>query len=153
MLKTELNKHKSIYLRRPIPFLGFMLVLTPGMISFRKPANKLDVINTDAGKISGVINTTGDVYAFKGIEIHYTYHNLKFSNPPWQPGDHQLAEVISFYWANFAAAGNPNGKGLPEWKPYHSTTNEMIMLNNPCYSAKMPDLKAIEFLAAKIGVK
>jgi hypothetical protein len=23
--------------------------------------------------------------------------------------------MISSYWANFAAAGGPNGKGLPQW--------------------------------------
>ncbi len=54
-------------MRRSIPFLGFALVLTLAMISFRKSANSLEVIKTDAGQISGVINATGDVYAFKGI--------------------------------------------------------------------------------------
>jgi len=26
--------------------------------------------------------------------------------------------ILSSYWVNFAASGDPNGKGLPEWKPY-----------------------------------
>jgi para-nitrobenzyl esterase len=91
--------------------------------------------------------------AFHGGEIPYAYNNLKFVNRPWQPGDHKLAEVMSSYWANFAATGNPNGKGLPEWKPYNSKTNEIMILDEQCYSEKMPDLKAIEFLASKMGLK
>jgi para-nitrobenzyl esterase len=54
-------------MRRSISFLGFALVLTLGMISFKKSANSLEVTKADAGQISGVINATGDVYAFKGI--------------------------------------------------------------------------------------
>jgi para-nitrobenzyl esterase len=91
--------------------------------------------------------------AFHGGELPYAYNNLKFGNRPWQPADHKLAEAMSSYWANFAATGNPNGKGLPEWKPYNSKTNDIMILNEQCYSVKMPDLKAIEFLASKMGSK
>src|SRR6188768_1440804 len=54
-------------MRRSITFRGFVLLLTLSMISCKKSTNSLDVIKTDAGQISGVINATGDVYAFKGI--------------------------------------------------------------------------------------
>jgi para-nitrobenzyl esterase len=57
------------------------------------------------------------------------------------------------YWVNFAATGNPNGKGLPEWKLYNSKTHDIMILNDPCYSEKMPDLKAIEFLVSKMNSK
>jgi para-nitrobenzyl esterase len=60
---------------------------------------------------------------------------------------------MSSYWANFAPTGNPNGKGLPEWKPYNSKTNEIMILNDECYSQKMPDVKAIEFLVSKMGAR
>ncbi|HEY4965503.1 MAG TPA: carboxylesterase family protein, partial [Puia sp.] len=91
--------------------------------------------------------------AFHGGEIPYAYDNLKFLNRPWQPADHQLADAMSSYWVHFAATGNPNGKGLPEWKPYNTKTFEIMILDEPCYSEKMPDLKAIEFLASKTGTK
>ena len=54
-------------MRRSISLLGLGLMLTLGMISFKKSANSLEVIKTDAGRVSGVLNATGDVYAFKGI--------------------------------------------------------------------------------------
>jgi para-nitrobenzyl esterase len=91
--------------------------------------------------------------AFHGGELAYAYNNLQFVNRPWQTADHKLAAAMSSYWANFAAKGNPNGKGLPEWKPYNSNTNDIMILNEQCYSVKMPDLKAIEFLASKMGPK
>ena len=54
-------------MRRSIGFLGFALALTLGTVSFKNSANNMEVIKTEAGQISGVINTSGDVYAFKGI--------------------------------------------------------------------------------------
>lgn len=54
-------------MRRSIGFLGLALVLALGMISFKRSANSLEVVKTDAGRISGVINAAGDVHAFKDI--------------------------------------------------------------------------------------
>jgi len=32
--------------------------------------------------------------------------------------DAALTEMMTGYWSNFARTGNPNGPGLPEWKPH-----------------------------------
>jgi para-nitrobenzyl esterase len=51
-----------------------------------------------------------------------------FSNPPvtgsWTDADQKLAETMSSYWANFAATGDPNGKGLPAWPAYGAKKND-----------------------------
>jgi hypothetical protein len=48
-------------MRRSIGFPGFVLLLTLGMISFRKPANSLGVIKTDAGQLSGVLQNGNEI--------------------------------------------------------------------------------------------
>jgi para-nitrobenzyl esterase len=41
--------------------------------------------------------------------------------------DHQVADTMSTYWVNFAATGNPNGKGLPNWLAYEDSKNKRAM--------------------------
>jgi len=36
----------------------------------------------------------------------------------WVGADYDFMELIQGYWASFAASGDPNGDGRPEWKPY-----------------------------------
>ena len=38
------------------------------------------------------------------------------------------AEIISSFWVNFATRGDPNGKDLPQWKPYDVKAGERAMV-------------------------
>ncbi len=55
-----------------------------------------------------------------------------FNNPPangsWTEADHKLADMMSSYWANFIATGDPNGKGLPAWQPYSAKNDGHAMV-------------------------
>jgi para-nitrobenzyl esterase len=53
--------------------------------------------------------------AFHTSEVPYVMSSLADSDRPFTAADHQVAETVSSYWANFIAGGNPNGKGLPHW--------------------------------------
>jgi para-nitrobenzyl esterase len=53
--------------------------------------------------------------AFHSSEVPYTMNTLYMSDRPFTEADRRIADMISSYWANFAAAGDPNGKGLPLW--------------------------------------
>jgi para-nitrobenzyl esterase len=53
--------------------------------------------------------------AFHTSEVPYVLDTLNLSNRPFTQTDRNIAAEMSSYWANFAATGDPNGKGLPHW--------------------------------------
>jgi para-nitrobenzyl esterase len=56
--------------------------------------------------------------AYHASEIAYVFGTLRNRDWPYTSADFKLSDEMSSYWVNFAASGDPNGKGLPEWKPY-----------------------------------
>ena len=60
--------------------------------------------------------------AAHAAEIAYAFNNL---NPPAadQEVDQALAAAMIRYWVQFAATGNPNAEGLPEWPAYAADTD------------------------------
>jgi para-nitrobenzyl esterase len=63
---------------------------------------------------------------FHSSELPYVFDNLKQSDHPWTPQDHQITQKLSAYWVNFIKTGDPNGTGLPEW-PAFNPENTTIM--------------------------
>ncbi len=55
--------------------------------------------------------------AFHSSEVPYVLNTLYRSDRPFTEEDRKIAAMMSSYWANFAATGDPNGKGLPQWNP------------------------------------
>ena len=53
--------------------------------------------------------------AFHTSEVPYAMDTLYMSDRPFNEADRKIAEMMSSYWANFAATGDPNGAGLPNW--------------------------------------
>jgi carboxylesterase type B len=53
--------------------------------------------------------------AFHTSEVPYVLNTLSRSDRPFVAEDRKIADMLSSYWANFAATGDPNGKGLPAW--------------------------------------
>jgi para-nitrobenzyl esterase len=53
--------------------------------------------------------------AFHTSEVPYVLNTLYMSDRPFTDADRKIADMMSSYWANFAANGDPNGKGLVRW--------------------------------------
>ena len=57
-----------------------------------------------------------------------------------------LSEKMAKSFLNFARTGNPNGGGLPNWKPYTAEKGETMILNDQSMLALDPDREARQSL-------
>ena len=77
-------------------------------------------------KGGGAFAPTAHGSATHTSEMQYVFDNPR--NTPWTDVDHQLSDTMSSYWVNFAASGDPNGKGLPKWAAFDDkNTNAMVL--------------------------
>lgn len=90
-------------------------------------------------------NTETDFGAFHSGEIVYAYDNLHTLDRPWEPVDHQIADMMSSYWVNFAKTGNPNGKGLPKWKAFKAKKASTLIIDKTTRCQTLPDLDRMLF--------
>ncbi|MFT4153485.1 carboxylesterase/lipase family protein [Parafilimonas sp.] len=84
--------------------------------------------------------------AFHTGEVPYAYNNLQFVNRPWTATDHKLADVMSYYWANFIKTGDPNGSGLPAWKVYNTNDKAAMILGDMQQSQPLPNSARLDAL-------
>jgi len=63
--------------------------------------------------------------AFHGIEITFVFGNAEQVQQVTPTAeDIALSEAMMAYWTNFAAAGDPNGEGVPEWPAFTIETDQ-----------------------------
>lgn len=84
---------------------------------------------------------------FHTSEVPYAFGNLRFLDRPWEAADYKLAEIMSSYWANFAAHGDPNGKGLPRWQAFSEKAPVVQRLDTAIASLPLPEKPKQEFFA------
>lgn len=68
-----------------------------------------------------------DAGAFHSSELWYMFGTLGRGWRPSTEGDHQLSDRMMDYWTNFMKTGDPNGGGLPQWKPYTEERDIQIL--------------------------
>ena len=83
--------------------------------------------------------------AYHAAEIAYVFQTLG-PKRPWQDRDRELSDEMSSYWVNFAATGDPNGKGLPVWTPYRAGTDLALELGDATQPVRGLDKAALDLI-------
>ncbi len=67
--------------------------------------------------------------AHHGAEIAYAFDNLQLA-PQRSSVDNHLRDVLAGYWVQFAATGNPNKSGLPEWPAFDPASDRCLVIKD-----------------------
>jgi para-nitrobenzyl esterase len=65
--------------------------------------------------------------AHHAAEIAYVFGELAPSTP-WTDADRQVSALMMNYWTQFAATGNPNRDGLPDWLRFDKANDTYLTL-------------------------
>jgi para-nitrobenzyl esterase len=78
--------------------------------------------------------------AIHTAEIPYALGNAARN---WTDSDKALSEAMTSYWVNFAAAGDPNGKGLPVWPQFKGVSGKTMILGDKVEAGEPLDASRI----------
>jgi para-nitrobenzyl esterase len=67
--------------------------------------------------------------AHHGSEIAFVFDNLQLGKES-STADQKVRDAVIGYWIQFAATGNPNKTGLPEWPAYSSTDDRCLVITD-----------------------
>jgi para-nitrobenzyl esterase len=74
-------------------------------------------------------------------EIPYVFH---IPGKLWTAEDSKLSDTMLSYWANFAAKGDPNAKGLPQWPVFQPNAFSFVLGELPG-PGQAPDVDRLQF--------
>ena len=68
--------------------------------------------------------------AYHSGDLAYVFGNTDLVGIDWEAWDHEIADLLSSYWTNFAKTGDPNGHGLPEWPRYEAESDLALVVGD-----------------------
>jgi carboxylesterase type B len=71
----------------------------------------------------------------------------------WTGDDRRIAEIMSAYWADFAATGDPNGPGLPRWPAYSPDSAAVMELGDGFGPIPVADPARLKFWKRFFGTE
>lgn len=79
-----------------------------------------------------------------GAELGYVFGNLGgWFHPKATPENVAMSDTIQSYWVNFAASGDPNGPGLPEWPAFDSEGMKAMIFGKSPQAGPTPNLEML----------
>ncbi len=86
--------------------------------------------------------------AFHAADLWYVFQTFQRSWRPWTGEDYILARTCNTYWCNFARTGDPNGEGLPDWRPYTAAAPNTMELGERIGMTRLTEEPRIAFRRA-----
>lgn len=76
----------------------------------------------------------GALAACHGMELPFMFNNVKVQREMTggTKSAYKMEDIVSSAWISFIRTGNPNCKGLPEWKPFDEATEATMILDEKC---------------------
>jgi para-nitrobenzyl esterase len=65
----------------------------------------------------------------EGQDIRFVFGTLGVRSGPSSDKDREVSNTMRSYWTNFAKYGDPNGSGLPAWRP-QSAQDDLLLISN-----------------------
>jgi para-nitrobenzyl esterase len=81
-----------------------------------------------------------------GQEVAYVFEHLDSSKPEITKTDLVISEAMATYWTNFAKYGNPNGEGVPEWKPFTDDKPAVMYFRQIPHMGPVPSANSLKVL-------
>lgn len=79
-----------------------------------------------------------DYGCFHTAELPFTWDNLGVRPWAWREIDRRLASSLADAWVRFIAHGDPNGAGLPTWRPVEAAQEKPVMALGPRIEPRGP---------------
>ncbi len=79
----------------------------------------------------------------------YPYMFGHFPTPPTS-AEEATSALLRRYWINFATHGNPNGPGLPVWKPFDEDSQMAMVFASTASPRQLPNLEGLKALDASL---
>ena len=65
----------------------------------------------------------------EGQEVRFVFGTLGVRSGLYSPKDREVSKTMRTYWTNFAKSGDPNGSGMPAWRP-QSVRDDLLLISN-----------------------
>jgi para-nitrobenzyl esterase len=81
-----------------------------------------------------------------GAELPYVFGLMNHWLAPVPEGDIIMQNIVMSYWIDFAKTMDPNGPGLPAWKPFSKSDKDIMVLDERVGMQPHPREEQLEFL-------